>query len=194
MNAARDREHPDTAVTEAIRERLFRARTIILSGEIDQQLAAEVLAQLLALSAESDDAITMFINSQGGHVESGDTIHDVVRYVRPRIRMVGTGWVASAAANIFLAVPLEDRCCLPNTRFLLHQPAGGTGGSAADIEIEAREIVKMRERLNRLIAAHTGQPIERIEADTKRNFWLDAEGAKAYGLVGRIIDHADQLN
>jgi ATP-dependent Clp protease, protease subunit len=181
------------AITDALRERLFQSRTLIISGEINQQLASSVIAQLLALSVESEADITMFINSQGGHVESGDTIHDLVRFIRPRVKMVGTGWVASAGALIFIAAPLEDRFCLPNTRFLLHQPAGGAGGSAADIEIEAREILKMRERLNRLFARQTGQTLERIESDTRRNFWLDAAAAKEYGLVGHIVDHADQV-
>jgi len=181
------------AITDALRERLFQSRTLIISGEINQQLASSVIAQLLALSTQSEDDITMFINSQGGHVESGDTIHDLVRFIRPRVKMVGTGWVASAGALIFIAAPLEDRFCLPNTRFLLHQPAGGAGGSAADIEIEAREILKMRERLNRLFARQTGQALERIENDTRRTFWLDAEAAKGYGLVGQIVDHVDQV-
>lgn len=186
-------DKPPAAITEALRERLFRSRTLIISGEINQQLASHVMAQLIALSSESDDPITMFINSQGGHVESGDTIHDVVRFIKPRVRMVGTGWVASAATLIYLAAPLEDRYCLPNTRFLLHQPAGGVGGSASDIEIEAREILKMRERINRLIARQTGQPVERIVDDTRRNFWLDAEAAKDYGIVGKIVHSADEV-
>src|SRR5438046_5163264 len=129
-----------------VAERLFRARIVILTGEITQRVAANVTAQLLAMAGESSDDITEAINSQGGHVEAGDTIHDLVRFLSPRVRMVGTGWVASIAALIFVAVPREDRYCLPNTRFLLHQPAGGAGGSASDIEIEAREILKMRDR------------------------------------------------
>ena len=152
-----------------------------------QRLAATVTGQLLALSAESNDPITIFINSPGGHVESGDNIHDVIRFLSAKVRIVGTGWVASAAALIFVAVPREDRYCLPNTRFLLHQPAGGTGGSASDMEIEAREILRMRDRLNRIFARQTGQPLERIEEDTHRNFWLSAEEAIAYGIVGKII-------
>src|SRR5712691_10173777 len=138
-------------------------------------------------------ARTVFINSQGGHVEAGDTIHDLVRFLSPRVRMVGTGWVASIAALIYVAVPREDRYCLPNTRFLLHQPAGGSGGSASDIEIEAREILKMRDRLNREFAQQTGQPLEQIEEDTRRNFWLTAEEARRYGLVGRVIEHQAEL-
>src|SRR5438067_549903 len=147
----------------------------------------------IALAGESSEDITVFINSQGGHVEAGDTIHDLVRFLSPRVRMVGTGWVASIAALIYVAVPREDRYCLPNTRFLLHQPAGGSGGSASDIEIEAREILKMRDRLNRVFAQQTGQPLERIEEDTRRNFWLSAEEARRYGLVGRVIEHQAEL-
>ncbi|MGH7460395.1 MAG: ATP-dependent Clp protease proteolytic subunit [Longimicrobiales bacterium] len=184
---------PPAALTDSLRERLFNARTLVISGEINQQLAAHVIAQLIALDAQSAQPITVFINSQGGHVESGDTVHDIVRFVRAPVRMVGTGWVASAAAHIYIAAPRERRYCLPNTRFLLHQPAGGVGGSASDIEIEAREIVKMRERLNRVIARETGQPVERVQDDTRRNFWLDADSALAYGLVGHIIERADQL-
>jgi ATP-dependent Clp protease protease subunit len=181
------------ALTDMIAERLFRARTIIITGEVTQRMAATVTGQLLALSADSQNDITMFINSPGGHVESGDTIHDVVRFLTPKVRMVGTGWVASAAALIYVAVPREQRYCLPNTRFLLHQPAGGTGGSAADIEIEAREILRMRDRLNRVFARQTGQPLERIEEDTHRNFWLSAEEAINYGLVGQVIEKQAEL-
>ncbi len=159
-----------------IAERLFRARTVIISGEITQRVAAGVMAQLLALAGESSEEITVFINSQGGHVEAGDTIHDLVRFLSPRVRMVGTGWVASIAALIFVAVPREDRYC-----------------SASDIEIEAREILKMRDRLNRVFAQQTGQPLERIEEDTRRNFWLTAEEARRYGLVGRVIQTQAEL-
>lgn len=180
-------------VHELVAERLFRARTVIISGEISQRLAATVTSQLLALASESAEPITMFINSQGGHVESGDMIHDVVRFLSPKVRMVGTGWVASAGALIYVAVPREDRFCLPNTRFLLHQPAGGGGGTASDIQIEAREILRMRDRLNRIFARQTGQPLERIEEDTHRDFWLSAEEALRYGIVGKIIERFEEL-
>lgn len=183
-----------SSIRDLLAERLLRARTVIISGEITQRLSASVTAQLLAMAADSADEITVYINSQGGHVEAGDTIHDFVRYIKPRVRMVGTGWVASAAALIFVAVPRELRVCLPNTRFLLHQPAGGAGGSASDIEIEAKEILRMRDRLNRIFAKETGQPLERIEEDTHRNFWLDAEAAVRYGLVGKIVERMDQLD
>ena len=176
-----------TAVTNHVRDVLFKNRMLIISGEVTQKLAADVMGQLLAMGAQSDDPITIFINSQGGHVESGDTIHDMIQFVKAPVRMVGTGWVASAGALIYVAVPREQRYSLPNTRFLLHQPAGGARGTAADVEIEAREILKMRERLNRVFAERTGQSLERIEDDTRRNFWLSASEAKEYGLVGQIV-------
>lgn len=182
-----------TMITEDTRNLLFKARTLIISGEINQKLAANVMGQLLAMDSQGNEPITIYINSQGGHVESGDTIHDMVQYVRSPVRMVGTGWVASAGALIYVAVPTERRYSLPHTRYLLHQPAGGARGSAADVEIEAREILKMRERLNRVFAESTGQTVSRIEDDTRRNFWLGASEAVEYGLVGKIISRADEL-
>jgi ATP-dependent Clp protease, protease subunit len=182
-----------TAITEDTRNLLFKARTLIISGEINQKLAANVIGQLLAMDSQSSEVITIYINSQGGHVESGDTLHDIVRYVRSPVRMVGTGWVASAGALIYVSVPKERRFSLPHTRYLLHQPAGGMRGSAADIEIEAREILNMRLRLNKVFADATGQPLEKIEDDTRRNFWLSAKAAVEYGLVGKIIGHASEL-
>ncbi|MFN8654247.1 MAG: ATP-dependent Clp protease proteolytic subunit [Gemmatimonadales bacterium] len=186
-------EQPTTPLVDQVSDKLLRARTVILSGEITQKLASTVSAQLLALSADSDAPITLFINSQGGHVEAGDTIHDLIRFVRAPVRIVGTGWVASAGALIYVAVPRDQRYCLPNTRFLLHQPAGGMGGTASDIDIEAKEIIRMRDRLNRIFSKATGQPLERIEEDTHRNFWLEASAAQRYGLVGKIIEKSSEL-
>jgi len=188
---------PDMPMTAGpVQNALFKGRTVLVFGEIDMRLAERVTAQLLAMAADNDKDIRVLINSPGGHVESGDTIHDVIRFVDAiaPVRVVGTGWVASAGALIFLAGARERRFCLPNTRFLLHQPAGGAGGTASDIDIEAREILRMRDRLNRIFARATGQPLERIEEDTHRNFWLDAEAAIRYGLVGRIVEHASDLD
>jgi len=176
-----------------IAERLLEARTILIVGEVTSMLAQQVTAQLLAMASDSDDDITIFLHSEGGHVESGDTIHDMIRFVKPRVKMVGTGWVASAGAHIYLAVPLEDRFCLPNTRFLIHQPEGGMGGRAADIRIEAEEMMKTRERLNQSLADATGQPLEKVQADTERNHWMSPEEAREYGIVGTIISSADEL-
>ncbi len=176
-----------------IAERLLEARTILIVGEINSRLAQQVTAQLLAMASDSDDDITIFLHSEGGHVESGDTLHDMIRFVKPRVKIVGTGWVASAGTHIYLAVPREDRFCLPNTRFLIHQPQGGMGGQAADIRIEAEEIMKTRERLNQALADATGQPLEKVQADTERNHWMSPEEAREYGIVGTIISSAEEL-
>jgi len=176
-----------------LEDRIFKARTILIYGGIDQKKAQEVSEKLIAFSAESDEPIKVFINSQGGHVEAGDTIHDMLRFVKAKVLIIGTGWVASAGALIYAAVPVERRFSLPNTRFMLHQPSGGVGGQASDISIEAQEILKMRQRLNELFARQTGQSIEKIEHDTDRNFWMSAVEAKAYGLVGKIIDSEREI-
>ena len=170
-----------------VEEKILETRTILLFGEISQKSAREVCQKLILLSALNDNPIKLIINSQGGHVEAGDTIHDMIKFVKPKVKILGTGWVASAGALIYVAVPTEQRYSLPITRYMLHQPSGGVGGQATDINIEAQEILKMRDRLNNLFAKQTGQPVERIEKDTDRNFWMSAEEAKAYGLVGKII-------
>ena len=172
---------------------LFAARTVLVFGEVTMALAESVTAQLLALAAASHDPIRLVINSPGGHVESGDTIHDVIRFIEPEVRILGTGWVASAGALIFAAAERRLRVALPNTRFLLHQPTGGVGGRASDIEIEALQLLATRERLNRVFAEATGQTYEKIARDTERNHWMTAEEAKAYGLVGRIVESASAV-
>jgi ATP-dependent Clp protease protease subunit len=172
---------------------LFKSRTVLIFGDVDMKLAERVTAQLLAYAAEGEGDIRVVINSPGGHVESGDTIHDVIRFVGPRVKMIGTGWVASAGAHLYLGARKENRFCLPNTRFLLHQPLGGIRGQASDISIEAEEILKMHERINRIIARETGQTFEKIVADTDRNFWMSAEEAKEYGLVSRIVSRAEEV-
>jgi ATP-dependent Clp protease protease subunit len=185
---------PDMPMTNGpVQNALFNARTVLVFGEINMRLAERVTAQLLALSAQGDGDIKVVINSPGGHVESGDTIHDMIRFCGPKVKVIGTGWVASAGASIFLGAPKEHRFCLPNTRFLLHQPMGGVRGQASDIEIEAEEIVKMRERVNRMIAKETGQPYDKVVKDTQRNFWMGAEAAIAYGLVSKIINRAEDV-
>jgi ATP-dependent Clp protease protease subunit len=177
-----------------IAERLFESRTILIHGEVTSKLAQEITAQLLALSAASDDPITIFLHSEGGHVEAGDTIHDMIKFVKPRVRIIGTGWVASAGTHIYLAAAKKDRFCLPNTRFMIHQPLGGVGGRATDIRIEAEEIIKARERLNRTIADATGQPLEKVAQDTDRNHWMSPDEAQAYGIVGKILKTSSDLS
>tara|TARA_Y100000814_G_scaffold209160_1_gene154868 strand:+ start:91 stop:687 length:597 start_codon:yes stop_codon:yes gene_type:complete len=172
---------------------LFENRTLTLFGEIDMDVAQRTSERLLALAYKSDEPITLYIGSPGGHVESGDTIFDMIRYIEPTVRTVGTGWVGSIATHIYLATSSENRFCLPNTRFLIHQPAGGFGGSASDVEIHAREIVKTRERINTIIASQTGQPIERVREDTDRDHWMSAEESVDYGIVGKIIQDIRDL-
>jgi ATP-dependent Clp protease protease subunit len=172
-----------------LEHRLLKQRKVLIFGAIDDKVARDVTGRLLALAGASAEPIDVYVNSPGGHVESGDTIHDMIRFVdgESPVRMIGTGWVASAGALIFLAGKKERRYCLPQTRFLLHQPMGGVRGPAVDIDIEAREIIKMRERLNRLIATETGQSYEKVAKDTDRNYWMSAEEAIAYGMLSRVI-------
>jgi ATP-dependent Clp protease protease subunit len=185
---------PDMPMTSGpVQNALFKSRTVLVFGEIDMRLAERVTAQITALAAESDAPIRVIINSPGGHVESGDTIHDMIRFCGAPVKVIGTGWVASAGAHIFLGAVKENRLSLPNTRFLLHQPMGGVRGQASDIEIEAEEIIKMRERVNRMIARETGQTYEKIVKDTERNFWMSAEQAVEYGLVGKIVRDASEV-
>ena len=186
-----EKKAPDPQISQ-VANALFKSRTVLIFGEVDMKMAERVTAQLLAY-AESEGDIRVIVNSPGGHVESGDTIHDMIRFVGPKVKMIGTGWVASAGAHIFLGAKKENRFCLPFTRFLLHQPLGGVRGQASDITIEAEEILKMRERLSREIATETGQPYEKVVRDTERNFWIGAEDAKAYGLVHKVIQSASEF-
>ncbi len=188
-------EAAEKALAGGLEGRLFKQRKVLIFGEINDKVARVVTAQLLALAGAEDAPIDVFVNSPGGHVESGDTIHDMIRFVSAAspVRMIGTGWVASAGALIFLAGVKEHRYCLPNTRFLLHQPMGGVRGPATDIDIEAKEIIKMRARINRIIARETGQTLEQIERDTDRNHWMGAKEAIAYGMVNKIIENATEI-
>lgn len=188
----KEERKPD-APFQMVAQRLFEARTVMIFGEINMRVARDVSAQLMALAVQSDEPIKMIINSPGGHVESGDTIFDMIRFITPEVKMIGTGWVASAGALIFLAAKKEDRVCLPNTRFLLHQPMGGVRGPAVDIGIEAQEIVKMRERINRIISEETGQPFEKVENDTDRNFWMGPKEAINYGLVSKVVNSMSEV-
>jgi len=171
----------------------FKSRFVLVFGEVDDQLAQATCRRLLALAQESDAPITVLISSPGGHVESGDAIHDVIGFVRAPVTTVGTGWVASAGAHIFLAPPRERRVCLPNTRFMIHQPAGGAGGQATDIAIQAKEIIRMRERIAKVIAKQTGKPLATVLLDIERDYWMNAEEAIAYGIASRVIERQGDL-
>ncbi len=173
--------------------RMLKTRTVLVSGAVDDKLAEKVITQLLILDAENHDPIRVLITSQGGHVDSGFAIHDMLRFIESPIVTIGAGWVASIAVPILFGAPKDRRYSLPNTRFLLHQPSGGAGGQASDIRIEAEEILKVRERLNQLIASETGQPVENVAKDSDRNFWMDAKQAREYGLVGQVVSTAAEI-
>ncbi|QPH53728.1 ATP-dependent Clp protease proteolytic subunit [Pontivivens ytuae] len=174
-------------------DRLMKARQVLICEEINQKMASRVINHLLALAQDSDEDITLFLNSQGGHVEAGDSIHDIIKFIKPRVKIVGTGWVASAGTHIFLAVPKEDRVCLPNTRFLIHQPSGGVGGQVTDIAIQAEQIEIMRKRLAKTISDATGQPVEKVLEDIDRDRWMTTDEAKEYGILDRVIVTVDEL-
>jgi ATP-dependent Clp protease, protease subunit len=187
------RDDKDEKNSSPVEQMFFKTRAVVITGEINDKLAARVVTQLLALSAESDAPINMFISSPGGHVESGDMVHDMIKFIKPTVRTIGSGWVSSAGALIFIGAAKENRYCLPNTRFLLHQPSGGIYGKVSDMAVQARQIMIMRERLTDLFAAATGQTAERIATDTARDFWLNTDEAIAYGLLGKVIHSMDEL-
>jgi ATP-dependent Clp protease protease subunit len=195
----RDHEHAEPSASTAeprssfLEEKAFKSRTVMLFGEISDKSAADIARRLIALDADSSKPIDMIVSSPGGHLESGDAIHDIIRFIEAPVNMIGTGWVGSAATHLYLAVPKERRLCTPNTRFLIHQPSGGAGGPASDIAIHAQEIIKARERIARTISRETGRPLESVLEDIERDRWLSAEEAIDYGLVGRIIDKKSQL-
>ncbi|MDO9478307.1 MAG: ATP-dependent Clp protease proteolytic subunit [Pseudohongiella sp.] len=186
-------ENQIPAASRLLDEKLFKARALTIFGDINERMARNITERLLALSAESNDPITLYISSPGGHVESGDVVYDMIKFIEPVVRVVGTGWVASAATTIYLAAEKEHRFALPNTRFLVHQPSGGSRGSASDIKIQAEQIIKMKARINQLIAHETGQPVERVAKDTDRDYWMSVDEAIEYGIVGRCISSVRDL-
>jgi ATP-dependent Clp protease, protease subunit len=196
MNDPED-DTPTAATAEPrnsfLEEKAFKSRTVLMFGAVTDSSASDLARRLIALDADSNAPIDMLVSSPGGHLESGDAIHDIVRFISAPVNMIGTGWVGSAATHLYLSVPRERRYCLPNTRFLIHQPSGGAGGQATDIAIHAQEILKARERIARTIARETGKPLDSVLLDIERDRWLSAEEAVEYGLVGRIIQHKSDL-
>ena len=186
-------EEKNEKSSASVAEKLFNARKVLICEEINQKMAKRVMAEMLALAEASNDPIHLFVNSQGGHVEAGDSIHDIITYIEPVVKVIGTGYVASAGTHIFLAAEKSDRYCLPNTRFLIHQPSGGAGGSASDIAIQAEQIVKMRERLAMVISSRTGTDIDRVRHDIERDKWMDTDEAIEYGLVSHVISNSSQI-
>ena len=188
-----EKEEKSKDTSSQVMEKLLKTRTIFISGEINQELAEKVSTQLLILQEMGDEPIKVFINSQGGHVEAGDTIHDMIKFVKPKVIVIGTGWVASAGITIYLAADKENRYSLPNTRYMIHQPMGQCRGQATDISIEALEISRVRERINKIISNATNQPLEKVKQDTDRNYWLNCDEAVEYGIVNKVITSYDEL-
>ena len=175
-------------------EKLFKSRCLTIFGEINDKIARSITERLLALASENDEPINLYISSPGGHVESGDVVYDIIKFIKPVVRVIGTGWVASAAATIYLAADKENRFALPNTRFLIHQPLGGSRGDATDIAIQAEQMVKTRSRINQLIAEETGQPVDKVAQDTDRDYWMTVDEALSYGIVSKVVNSIEQLS
>lgn len=187
----------DKRAHRGIAERLLDSRTLMLSGTVTQKLADRIIAGLFLLeSDDGDKPITVIQNSPGGSVNDGMAIYDAMRFVKPRVRIVCVGLTASIATITLLGADKQDRLSMPNTRFLIHQPliAGNIFGPASDLEITAQEIIKTRERINEMLAAETGQPLDRVKRDTQRDYWMDAAGALDYGLISGIVTDRSQLD
>jgi len=173
--------------SEALIEKMMSTRTILLSGEINKELAERVVRQLILMESAGDEPIKVFIDSPGGDADAGYAIFDMLRFIKPDVYIIGMGLVASAGAIILLAAPKERRIGLPNSHYLIHQPLSGIRGVATEIEIHARELEKLQNKINVLISGETGKPIEQVRKDTDRDFWMNAEEANEYGLISKIV-------
>ncbi len=186
-------EQEEPAGDPAMLRQFLKTRTVLLTGEINKTLAERVVRQVLLLEQGGDEPIKVFIDSPGGDADAGFAILDMMRFVRPQIKMIGMGLVASAGAIVLLAAPREQRFALPNSRYLIHQPMAGFRGVGTEIEIHAKEIDLMRRKMNELISQETDKPVSEVEQDTDRDYWMGAEEALTYGLVGKIIRTQDEL-
>ena len=173
--------------------RILKTRTVLISGEINKELAEKTIRQLLLLEDMNDDPIRVFIDSPGGDADAGYAIFDMIRFVKPQVWTIGMGLVASAAAIIQLASPKDRRIGLPNSHYLIHQPLSGIRGVATDIEIHAKELEKLREKINLLIAQETGNQVSQVEKDTDRDYWMNAEEAVKYGLISRVAANRNEM-
>jgi len=188
-----EQEKDKTPIIDPLAGRMLKTRTVLISGEINKELAEKTIRQLLLLEDMGADPIRIFIDSPGGDADAGYAIFDMIRFVKPEVWTIGMGLVASAAAIIQLASPKKRRVGLPNSHYLIHQPLSGIRGVATDIEIHAKELEKLRERINRLIAEETGNPAPQVEKDTDRDYWMNAAEAVNYGLISRVIINRDEL-
>jgi len=187
-------EKDKTPVLDPLAGRMLKTRTILLSGEINKELAEKTIRQLLLLEDMNDEPIRVFIDSPGGDADAGYAIFDMIRFVKPQVWTIGMGLVASAAAIIQLASPKERRIGLPNSHYLIHQPLSGIRGVATDIEIHAKELEKLRGKINQLIADETGNPFNQVEKDTDRDYWMNAGEAVNYGLISRVVSNRNEIN
>jgi ATP-dependent Clp protease protease subunit len=188
-----EQEKEEGKGADPLLSRMLKTRTILLSGEIKKDLAERTIRQLLLLEDMGDDPIRIFIDSPGGDADAGYAIFDMIRFVSPPVWTIGMGLVASAAAIIQLASPRDRRAGLPNSHYLIHQPLSGIRGVATDIEIHARELEKLREKINRLIADETGVAFTQVEKDTDRDYWMNAGEAVKYGLISRVVTSRGEL-
>jgi ATP-dependent Clp protease protease subunit len=188
------RKSDSAKLTAEIATRLMDLRMIMLAGEINKRLADRVASQLLVLDGDQGHKpIRLFINSPGGDADAGFAMYDMIKFVKSPVITITAGLCASAAVLVLLAAEKERRYALPNSRFLIHQPSTAIHGFVSDIQIEASEIIKCRDRINKIISDTTGQKSEKVEADTKRNFWMSAEEASAYGLVSKVVESRDAI-
>ncbi|MFX2626156.1 ATP-dependent Clp protease proteolytic subunit, partial [Enterobacter asburiae] len=190
---AEEKNNKQENFSDLLTEKMLETRTVIISGEINDEVARDVANKLLLLEATSNDPINLFISTQGGHVDSGFYIRDMINFIKPKVNIIGSGWVVSAGIFIYLSGDKERRYSLPNTRFMMHQPSGGAQGQSTEIEITAKEIVRTRRRINEVIAQETGQDLEKVEEDTNRDYWLSVEEALDYGIVNKIISSRDEI-
>ena len=188
-----DAEEKTQSSPDPLVAKMLKTRTILLSGQINKELAEKTIRQLILLESMADDPIRIFIDSPGGDADAGYAIFDMIRFIKPDVWTIGMGLVASAAAIIQLSCPKERRIGLPNSHYLIHQPLSGIRGVATDIEIHAKELDKLREKINKLISDETGNSIEQVEKDTDRDYWMSAEEAVKYGLISRIVTNRDEL-
>ena len=190
----REKDEKDDKRSDPLGEKLLKSRIIMITDEINKKLAQSVIAQLLLLEQEDPEReIKVFINSPGGDADAGFAIYDMMKFVKPKVLNICAGVVASAAVLILLGAENKNRVSLPNSRILIHQPSTGVHGTASDIQIEASEILKCREKINRMIAEETNQKFEKVENDTKRNYWMSADEAVNYGLISKIIKNNGDL-
>lgn len=186
-------EKKKAAAPDALAEKFLKTRQILLSGEINKELAEKFNKQLLLLEADSNKPVYVYIDSPGGDVTAGFAIYDMIRFVKCPVVLIGNGLIASAAALILLAVPSNMRVGLPNSEYLIHQPLSGMRGTATDIQIHTANVKKTKAKINKIISEATAKDLKKVEADTDRDYWLDAEEALEYGLISKIISNRDEL-